>query len=191
MDEERDTFTYQGVGFQGISQQITALSRQLEKVRQDLCEIDAIAAVPDWWQIRPEGRRPNMTLMFGESINGKIGMADRPINVPHWKGNKEQSKTFNLTFTCGNWMGIARLADNSAIIVNCAHSDEAKRVLNLLLQWVADPMRQGTVIRVVERQGGHVIPSKVLSLKYGKYFIKGLGETKPNWVINYAKLRQP
>jgi hypothetical protein len=140
----------------------------------------ALAAVPEWWQLRPEAKRPQLILMCGEKLpNKKIGPAKYVITIPHWKTGKLTAPPF-VEFRKGSIEGILTLADNSKLIINGINSREVERIISILKISINTDMLKGSSQKIGERKG---LPFKEIIVipKEARFFAEGLADTKPTW----------
>lgn len=113
-----------------------------DEVLEAIEDIDANASVPEHWQVRVGSDRPQLAVLYGETLPGnKIGRSRYQVSIPHWNG----SKAWHLLpkIRKGNFMGRAILKDNSRIIVYCYSIAEAKRVVKALLKFVKPEFAKG------------------------------------------------
>jgi hypothetical protein len=140
----------------------------------------ALAAVPEWWQLRPEAKRPQLILMCGEKLTGgKIGPAKYVITIPHWKAGKLTAPPF-AEFRKGSIEGILTLADNSKLIINGINSREVERIISILKTSINTDMLKGASQKIGERKG---LPFKEIIVipKEARFFAEGITDTKPTW----------
>lgn len=146
--------------------------------------IQAIAAVPEWWQVRSEAKRPQLVVLYGEKkTSGKIGKAVYPITLPHYEGTKS-SKSPLPAYRKGQHEGILTLSDNSKVIVNAYSEAEAKKVLQAAKQAIKTHYLKGSHIKIGIRKGVELKTIEVVPVK-AKYFPTGLQNLSPKWIANF------
>jgi hypothetical protein len=152
---------------------------------QQCIPLDTIAAVPEWWQVRIEAKRPQLIILFGEvDESGKVGAGHYALTIPHYVGGQTKKPPIG-TYKKGQIEGMLTLNDNSKVIVNAVSENEANRVL-ILAKQVIDPDRlEGSFIKVGTRRG-QILKTSTLVAQYGKFFATGLQNTKPTWTIYYG-----
>jgi hypothetical protein len=155
------------------------------KLFEELADIEALqckpseayAAVPEWWQIRPEGKRPQLVLQFCPKLaNGKYGAPKYSITLPHPKNVQKPLTAPLASYKKGNFEGELKLADSSKIIVNCETQKEAERVINLLKNLVSTKMLDGSTTKFSERRGKPVMKQEVFA-RIATYFEKGMEDS--------------
>jgi hypothetical protein len=145
----------------------------------------AIAAVPEWWQVRT-GQRPQLVILYAEvSKDGKLTSSRWSLNLPHYNKPKSYKPAFP-TYEKGSFEGILRLSDNSPVIVNCKNSTECKRVLNALKQFIPQKLTKGSVMKIGERFGADYKQVRVKAVSI-KFFAEGQKDMKPTWIMDLRK----
>lgn len=156
----------------------------MAKIQKAQCEFQPIASVPEWWQLRPEGHRPQLIVHFGEvNPNGKIGKAMYALTIPHYTGSKDATKKhFQFSWSKGSVEGILTLKDNSKIIVNAASKGEAERIIGLASKYVSSSKLIDSFTKIGERKGQ---PFKQITVKpkVARFFAEGTKSTLPTWVV--------
>lgn len=157
---------------------------QIAKVREQECiERNAIAALPEHWQVQIGADRPQLVVLFAEVLpNGKLGRSRFPIAIPHY--NKSANFRPNIpAYTKGNYMGILVLKDNSKITVNASSISEAERVINTLSSLVNPALLTGAKPKVGPR-GGEPIANRFVKATSASFFATGRKDLNPTWVIS-------
>ena len=135
------------------------------------------AAVPEWWQIRPEGKRPQLVLQFCAKLpDGKFGPPKYALTIPHPKNVQKPLNAPLPKYKKGSFEGELKLADNSKIIVNCESQKEAERVLDILKGLVTSVMLKGSTIKYSERRGKPVQRHEMFA-RIVTYFEKGIEDS--------------
>jgi hypothetical protein len=176
--------------FATSQQQAEQLSQlHLENARQqaDLCLArnaeEPVAAIPQSWQIRHEGGKPQLVIHCAEKKeDGKYGSAMYPITVPHWKGTVKDKPSLP-PYKKGNWEGILVLADNTKVTINAANESECTKILNAIKPWIKSEMLKGSYFK-----GGkinvEIKPTQVKPM-YDRYFKTGQKNNKPDWRVDF------
>jgi hypothetical protein len=157
----------------------------MAKLATEHCEKEAIAAVPEWWQVRIEAGRPQLVILFGKVLpDGKVERAKYGLTIPHYSGGRTNTPPIG-TYKHGQIEGILTLNDNSKVMVNAASEAEASRVLFMAKQAIDPLYVKGSFIKIGPRQG-QVLAPVTLVPRYGKFFASGLRNTKPDWTAYYS-----
>lgn len=147
--------------------------------------INATAAVPDWWQVRKEGRRPQLVIEFGQrSRKGGIGSANYTLHIPHYKGRTPPKKSPIPPYRKGQEEGILTLFDNSKVIVNAFNRAEAKKVIEAAKKVIEAKYLKNSHVKYGTRKGTDLKEVEVFPAK-AKYFPTGLENTVPRWIANF------
>ncbi len=162
---------------------------QLEALQCEKPE-QAIAAVPEWWQIRPEHQRPQLVILFAEVLSsGKLTNSRWGLAIPHY--NRPKSFRPNIpNYEKGSWQGILVLKDNSKIIVNAKTRSECSRVLNALK--INVPVEYRTVngkaakAKIGERLNADLRECRVTAIR-ADFFSTGQRNMTPDWSIDLRK----
>ncbi|MEH2197809.1 hypothetical protein [Nostoc sp.] len=146
----------------------------------------AIAAVPEWWQIRPEAKRPQLILLCGQkNDSGSVGYLVYPITVPHPKINRGKISPIP-DYKKGNTEAILTLKDNSKVIVN-THDNETANSLIEAIKLIIDPAYlEGSFTKIGLRKGQTLLEITVAA-REARYFSQGLKNTKPDWIDKYTQ----
>jgi len=158
---------------------------------KEFCETDFVAAVPDYWQHKIGADRPQMVVQFAEKLaNGKLGIPNKPISIPHLKYNSiarwDDKKAPISDYTRGNWEAIATMADNSKIIIHSSTKKEADKILNEALGLVLAKFSNDAKVKIGERTKTPIKKVKVYP-KLAKLFTKGQRDLKPDEIVYFKK----
>ncbi|MEH2302863.1 MAG: hypothetical protein V7K88_28775 [Nostoc sp.] len=146
----------------------------------------AIAAVPEWWQVRPEGKRPQLIILCGEKNDkGHIGYLIYPITIPHPKTTRHQTSPIP-DYKKGNTEAILTLKDNSKVILNAYDNDTANSLMEAIKPLIDPTYLEGSFTKVGLRKGQALLEITVTA-KEGRYFSQGLKNTKPDWIDKYTQ----
>ncbi|MBW4480494.1 MAG: hypothetical protein KME54_27570 [Tolypothrix brevis GSE-NOS-MK-07-07A] len=161
----------------------------LDNARQaaDLCLArnveEPIAAIPQSWQIRHEGGKPQLVIQCAEKKeDGKYGSAMYPITVPHWKGGINDKPSLPA-YKKGNWEGILVLADNTKVTINAASESECTKILNAIKPWIKSEMLKDSYFKG-GKINADIKPTQVKPM-YGRYFKTGQKNNKPDWRVDF------
>lgn len=162
----------------GTEEQNTKLFEEIAGFQALQCnETACYAAVPEWWQIRPEGKRPQVVLKFcAKEGDGKYGPPKYPITIPHPKITQKMMSSPLQSYKKGNFEGELKLADNSKVIVNCINKAEAERVLSIIKGMIKDKLLEGSTVKFSER-GGNPVKQQEMAIRFATYFEKGIEDS--------------
>lgn len=166
--------------------QLAQLHLENARSSADLCiarnKEEPIASIPQSWQIRHEGGKPQLVIHCAEKEeDGKYGSAKYPITVPHWKG-KATDKPSLPPYKKGNWEGIIVLADNTKVTINAANEAECTKILNAIKPWIVSAMLKGSYFK--GRKINVDIKQTQVKPMYGRYFKEGQKNNKPDWRVD-------
>jgi hypothetical protein len=171
----------------GSEQAIQGLYQNLADIEALQCKAgDVYAAVPEWWQIRPEAQRPQLILQFCAKLSqGKYGPPMYSITIPHPKTTAKLLSIPLDSYKKGSFEGELKLADNSKIIVNCESQKEAERVLSIITSMVSNQMLEGSSIKLSERRGKPV-KKQDMYIRIATLFEKGVADSNNyKWKSKY------
>jgi hypothetical protein len=152
---------------------------------QQCLECNAIASVPEWWQLRPEATRKQAVLIYREiKPDGTIGGDHYSLTIPHFNRASAPSTPPLPQYEKGNFEGILTLSDNSKLIVNCIDSQECARVIGAIEPFIEAQYLAGSSIKIGERIG---LPFKKITVKAWRldYYPTGVKSTKPAYLKSY------
>ncbi|MBD2503418.1 hypothetical protein [Anabaena azotica] len=174
------------------AEQQAVLHFENAKQLADMCvsrnkDTEAIASLPLSFQIRHEGRTPQLVIQCAEQYkdtDGKLKYksAMYPITVPHWKGTPNDKPRLPV-YKKGNWEGIYVLSDNSKITINAADEANCIKILNAIKPWIPKEFKEGSYFK-----GGKInveIKQTVVKPMYGRYFGQGQKNGKPDWRVDF------
>lgn len=156
----------------------------LQKNKSSECE--CYAAVPDWWQIRPEAGRPQLVIQFGEDLgNGKVGSPMYAITIPHYKGNKPKTSPVP-GYKKGSWEEILTLNDNSKVVVNAYSQSEARKIINACQQIISPEYLTNSYLKGGTIRKGKALKEISVIPKMAKFFSTGQQNTIPDWIVRFS-----
>ena len=101
-------------------------------IRADNKATDAIASIPESWNLKAEGCRKQLAIIF-RAVDQKNRSGNYTLHIPHYTGNRNPKIT---NYTKGNYWAQLTLSDNSHIQVNARTEAEALRVIRELQKYV-------------------------------------------------------
>lgn len=139
-----------GAAFSGILNAVVEVLNKLNEVNRNLCGIEAIASLPEGWNLRPENKRPQLIVQLATVVEGKIGRADRQITIPHYSGGRQVPP---ISYTSGNHYGMLVLKDNSKVRVYAASQGQAEGICNQIKGMISGTYSQGSYVVTGTIQG--------------------------------------
>lgn len=180
------TYAGNGRGLQAMALMIAHVSRMLEDLRVSNCEKEAIAAIPEHWQIKPESKRPQLVLLCAEKKpDGSLDSAKYPIAIPHYRYSTPRTIPPFTSFSKGSIQGMLVLKDNSKVIIYASTISEAQRVLNLIRNDIKPEYRSDFSPKIGPISGTG-FQSKTVYPKYAKYFSEGAIKSQSDWVVAFS-----
>ena len=169
----------------------TAKSLQIARVNALECkECDAIATVPEWWQIPIENYRPQLIVIYRVlNEDGTFGGTQYAITIPNPNKDYAQRPATKPSFPeyiKGNYQEIFRLKDNTKLIVNCKDDRELKTLMTTLISTIEKEKLPEKSYKTVIHPEGTFNQARVRAWRVD-YYAMGRGGTsprgiKPNWV---------
>ncbi len=170
---------YNGSGVSGLYSAIAAITKSLNLIHTDTkCppEDCCVAAVPDWWQMRPGADRPQLSIVFRKGI----GRNYHALNIPHPKVTAPNTVSPIGAYTSGSYQATLVLIDNSKFIVNANSVDEARRVA-LEAAEAIDPAMLGDLRLSITERRGYPVTIDAMEPRYIQYFPDGQKNRMPAW----------
>jgi hypothetical protein len=95
-------------------------------------ECNAVATVPEWWQIPPEGKRPQLVIVYREKLQDeKLGKDYYPVTIPHPDLENLPVYRDDLpVYEKGVFQAVYKLKDNSKIIINARDKEKALQFIS-------------------------------------------------------------
>jgi hypothetical protein len=166
----------------GLEAERTKEFDEIAKIRAMECKDCCTAAVPEWWAVRVGANRPQLVVLYGESLSDdRTGRSRYAMTIPHYKFTGSGKPSFP-TYQKGSWEGTLTLKDNSKVIVNAISYVEASRVLDAIKAFIDPSMVQGSIQKIGERKG---VTLKTITVKpcTAKYFATGQKDTNPTYTL--------
>jgi hypothetical protein len=124
---------------------VQKLFEKIANIEGQKCkECDLSLAVPEWWQLPVENFRPQLIISYRVlNTDGTLGGTTYSVTLPHPKpefSTKPLTKPSMPAYKKGNYQGILRLKDNSAIIVNAKDTTSVESLMTGLKALI-DPQK--------------------------------------------------
>ncbi len=158
----------------------------LAKLRGQQCsEKTAIATVPDSWTIKAEFDRPQTVIVYRKvSTDGTLGKDYYPLTIPHSTyTTKPTTKPKFRNHEKGNWQGLLKLKDGSAIIVYSKTKVEAQAQIDEMLLKVKDEKKTGKKPTFTEHPPGTFAEFTAKAWKLDHYPNGLQPDVSPAWSI--------
>jgi hypothetical protein len=181
-----------GKGLDGIAKQIESLYSAIKVLHDNTrCndERPAIAAIPEWWQVRVGANRPQLVVLYAElKKDGSLGQSRWAITIPWFDASlRAQLKRRLPTYKKGQWQGLLVLTDNSKILVYARTKTEAEATVTSLSRLVSAGKRPSPVaITTGERKGAALSQVEVVPT-VAHYYPTGQQNTAPAWTEKLRK----
>jgi|GEM_PF-3407267 len=145
------------------------------------------ALVPDAWQVRVEGNRPQLVFSFYslDSNGNVLTLTDNELTIAHPIPQKPTVSSIPV-HTKGDYISYNVYSDNSKLIINCATADQAQQVRDACIQLI-QPSYASTIIQspIKPRQTTNNITQVTVRPARAAYFSQGQKNTKPDWVVQF------
>ena len=159
-------------------------SETLEELKELISEIEAVSAVPDWYQTRIGAERPSLVLVYNEPDTNSFWS----LTIPHYSGGEKKVDSLkSLTYTKGNFISIYTLNDNSKIILNTKTQKEGENFINALLNKNVikkNYLKNADFKAGGERKGKKLKIAQVVPYA-AKWFPNGIENNKPEWTYRF------
>ena len=152
---------------------------------------DTVPVIADSWQVKIEGNRPQLIVVFKPKSNKYPKPDSRwSLSIPHFDFN--QANIANQLkkipdYEKGKHQGVYTLKDNSKIIIYAKSGNEAKRVIKKIVtsnliksKYIIDRSKIEDDIKVGEARGTY--KELLVTPTYAKYFSTGQKDLNPDWV---------
>ncbi|MEY2833395.1 MAG: hypothetical protein RLZZ574_2654 [Cyanobacteriota bacterium] len=147
------------------------------KLLKTQCELEPVAAAPDWWQVRLGGNRPQIVCVFRKQDSRTY----HSLAIPHPANVELPTEPILPAYQKGNIQGMIVLNDNSKFIVNCISESEAVRMCNIAAsKIIASYLPNPYKVWITERKGEPVGKSSMKPTSI-LYFSQGQKNLKPDW----------
>lgn len=144
--------------------------------------LDAVAAVPEWWQNRVGANRPQGIIQYAEKRpDGLLGAPMYAVTIPHYKLTAQETTQADFpAYKKGSFMAVATLPDNSKIIINAFKADDARYlVLNLVSK---TKFKQTDAEVTISERKGQSLKEIMVYPKIVKFYSTGQKSLKPDWI---------
>jgi hypothetical protein len=157
-------------------------SEQIAEIEAQQCkELTAIATVPEWYQIRLEGKVPQLVLVYKQlKTDGTIGKDPYPITVPHPKSTAKPSRKLTSNYEKGNYQILLTLSDNSKVIINSKTEDSVKTVMTEIKKLIDPNFLTKSTLKVSHFPDSKFKQITVTNVR-ADYYATGLQDLKPTW----------
>ncbi|MBC6434483.1 hypothetical protein FM036_29480 [Nostoc sp. HG1] len=171
------------------SDAITVLSKydELFKINSEVClaknkKLEAIVALPERYQLSPDGHIPQLICLFVEKReDGTLGKDYYPITIPHPTITTAPITPPLNVYQKGSWEGILTLKDNSKVFVNALSQAEAETIINQTKTIIDPKYTEGSFYKVGQRKGQPLKEIKVQLVRVD-YYPEGTKDKKPKWL---------
>ena len=180
-------FTYQTIKvIENTEDQEQLNFHRIAQIEAQKCSREYYTAVPEWWQIRIEGDRPQMVFLFGEKLGeNNYDTARYPITIPH--PIVQHYTTSPLPdYKKGQYEVLLTLKDNSKLIINAFSIDEAEKMLEACKAIIDPDYLDGSILRPIAPRKGPQLLEIVVGARRSEYFSTGLKNTKPDWIDTFT-----
>ena len=149
---------------------------------------DAIAVIPDWWNVRLGANRPQLLILYARKFSD--GTWDKPkyvLSIPHWNKSKSATQLSDFpAYEKGNFQGTRVLPDNSKLIVNALTADEALRVIVKLSASIPSDLIEQAQTSIADRRGAELRKIKVFP-RIARFFATGQRDLRPTWSVDFRE----
>jgi hypothetical protein len=144
------------------------------------CELEVVAAVPEWWQSRIGSARPQLIIIYEDASKSKWS-----LSLPWYRGGYG-SKIIELipSYTKGNYNTTLTLADNSKVVVNAASKMAGETFIKKISQLIEPKQLKGAELKSGGERRGKIKQAKVTPL-CAKYFSTGQKDMLPDWKYSF------
>lgn len=141
------------------------------------CGNDAVAAIPDWWQVRVGAERPQIVVAFRKADSRTY----HQIAVPHPISSQKWTENLLGDYRKGPWSGILTLKDNSKFIINCETRAEAQRMVGRAKLLIRPDMQFSPSTEQFTERKGNAVGVATMRGRQAYYFPTGQKDAKPEW----------
>jgi hypothetical protein len=177
-DGERNPEVLFGNKFNVLYDAIIALHRFEAERAERICDINPVAVIPEWWQVRPGANRPQLVVL----VKSTEGNSYWSFSIPHYNRGDDFKPTIPR-WTKGSHFACLTLNDNSKLWINASSQSEAEGVIRQLLTYI-DPAQlpQPLQIHTGERKGQALRVATVKPVR-GLFYSQGQRNMIPDWEI--------
>ena len=156
----------------------------LESLQCNPC--DAVAAVPDWWQVRTGADRPQLVIVYANILNGKLGRSRWSVIVPHFNSEMKERRDYP-SYKKGSYFATLTLSDNSKLTINGESEQIAENTVLELVKFINPIMLSKDVnnldIHTGKRKGKALSIVNVVPVAI-HYFSTGQRDMMPDWIAD-------
>jgi hypothetical protein len=144
------------------------------------CELDVVAAVPEWWQSRIGSERPQLIVIYQDAAKSKWS-----LSLPWYKG-AYGSKIIALipNYTKGNFTTILTLADNSKVVVNATSKTAGESFIKRITPLIEPDLLRGSQLKSGGERKDSIKRAAVTPV-LAKYFATGQKDMLPDWSYSF------
>ncbi|AVH73821.1 hypothetical protein [Nostoc sp. 'Lobaria pulmonaria (5183) cyanobiont'] len=189
----RNTQTIQVIGSSTGNEALKVLGEyeELAKANTELClaknknetdNLNAVVALPERYQLSPDGHIPQLICLFVEKReDGSVANDYYPITIPHPTITTAPSTAPLDGYQKGSWEGILTLKDNSKVFVNAFSKEEAEKVITQIKTIIDPKYTEGSFYKVGQRKGQPLKEIKTQLVRVD-YYADGTKSKKPTWI---------
>ena len=144
----------------------------------------AVAAIPEWWQVRIGADRPQLVVLFADKKDdGNYGRSRWSLSIPHYNQSSDVKPAIPA-YNKGSCFAIATLKDNSKLIVNAASEEEAESVVQALVRYVNPEFVPSPLPLHTGKRKGKELTTGRLYPVVASFFKDGQKNNHPEWKID-------
>lgn len=175
-----DIFPVSGRRIELIEDGFRTLAELLSIVGKRICDISPIAAIPEWWAVRPGADRPQLVVL----LKAKDSYDYWSFSIPHYARGEDTIPSIP-EFTKGSHFAILTLRDNSKIWINAASTDMAESVVRAIAAYIdGSQLPSPLKIHTGERKGEGLRQVEVKPIR-GLFYSTGQRNQQPDWEIRF------
>lgn len=173
-------------GWRAVVDLIFLIIEYYERLRKVICGNEVCVAMPEHYQIKLEGHKPQLVLQLAEPKEDEdvLGKAQHVITIPHYIGKVDSPAPVQYVQKGGHH-GMLVLNDNSKIHVYCISKTECIRVIESIKFWIDPAYLDGAIPKYSEYPTADIKQVTVYP-KYGKYWPNGTKHQNPEWTNAYS-----
>lgn len=145
------------------------------------CTVDPIATIPDWWQVRIGGERPQVVVAYRYAATTTY----HSIAIPHPQNINKWTENLLGNYQKGSYAAILTLKDNSKFIINCATEAEAERMLQKAKTLISPNMLFNPSNERITLRKGESVSMGQMAGRNASYYSTGQRNLKPEWRTSF------